>query len=377
MAKRKKYPRLPNGYGSIKYLGKNRRNPYGVYPPVEGYDINGRAIAQPAICYVDDWMKGFAVLTAYHAGTYAPGMECDLDTSKNRALESLSERILADYNQSKGIAKAEKGKTFKEVYEEYYAWKFEGQKEYSESSKRSYQAAFRNCEALHDRVFKGLRYNDLQKVVDECPLKHASLELIVLLLKQMYKYADIQEYVEKNYAEHVAIAKEEDDEHGVPFSLEEIKVLWDKNEDPVAEMILIMCYSGYRISAYKTIEVNIKEGFFRGGVKTRAGKDRIVPIHSAIYPLVKRRIKREKHILSSSVAQFRKMMYKFLELNGMTEHTPHDCRHTFSMLCEKYGVNENDRKRMLGHKFSDITNDVYGHRGIDDLKKEIEKIKVP
>ena len=31
--KRKKYPKLPNGYGQIRYLGSNRRNPYGVYPP--------------------------------------------------------------------------------------------------------------------------------------------------------------------------------------------------------------------------------------------------------------------------------------------------------------------------------------------------------
>ena len=30
MAKRKKHPRLPNGYGQIRFLGKNRRNPYGV-----------------------------------------------------------------------------------------------------------------------------------------------------------------------------------------------------------------------------------------------------------------------------------------------------------------------------------------------------------
>ena len=34
---------------------------------------------------------------------------------------------------------------------------------------------------------------------------------------------------------------------------------------------------------------------------------------------------------------------------GDSKHTPHDCRHTFSMLCEKYNVKENDRKRILGH----------------------------
>ncbi len=56
-----------------------------------------------------------------------------------------------------------------------------------------------------------------------------------------------------------------------------------------------------------------------------------------------------------------------IENLGMHGHTPHDARHTFSMLCEKFHVNENDRKRMLGHSFSDITNKVYGHRTVTKL----------
>lgn len=68
-------------------------------------------------------------------------------------------------------------------------------------------------------------------------------------------------------------------------------------------------------------------------------------------------------------------MYSTLEELGIKKHTPHDCRHTFSALCEKYGVNENDRKRMMGHSFgSDITNGIYGHRTTEELRTEIEKI---
>ena len=45
------------------------------------------------------------------------------------------------------------------------------------------------------------------------------------------------------------------------------------------------------------------------------------------------------------------------------------------MLCEKYKVEENDRKRLLGHSFLDVTNSVYGHRELEELRKEIEKIQ--
>ncbi len=60
------------------------------------------------------------------------------------------------------------------------------------------------------------------------------------------------------------------------------------------------------------------------------------------------------------------------------KHTPNDCRHTFSALCEHFKVSENDRKRMMGYSFqTDITNGKYGHRTLEELREEIEKIKTP
>lgn len=75
MPKRKKHERLPNAYGSIRYLGKNRKNPYAVHPPCKDISEEGDYIRPKAICYVDDWYVGFAVLNAWHAGTYKVGDE--------------------------------------------------------------------------------------------------------------------------------------------------------------------------------------------------------------------------------------------------------------------------------------------------------------
>ena len=141
-------------------------------------------------------------------------------------------------------------------------------------------------------------------------------------------------------------------------------------------MLLIMCYSGFRISAYLDMNTNLEEEYFQGGVKTAAGKDRIVPIHSAILPLVRKRLNRHSVYLPNSVQNFRMDMYDTLKSLGIKKHTPHDCRHTFSMLCDKYGVNENDKKTMLGHAFSDVTNKVYRHRELEALREQIERIKI-
>ena len=125
MAKRKKHPRLPNGYGQIRFLGKNRRNPYGVYPPAKEEYENGQMKPQKAICYVSDWMIGFAVLTAYKAGTYTPGMENDIQVDDKKNAENFIQSLLANYNQVQGIkAKEEPQLTFAEVYRKFNVKKF-------------------------------------------------------------------------------------------------------------------------------------------------------------------------------------------------------------------------------------------------------------
>lgn len=384
MAKRKKYPRLPNGYGNIRYLGKNRTNPYAVHPPAEETDENGNYLRPKALCYVDDWYVGFAVLNAYHAGTYQPGDELKFKQYRpidNDALDGFCRRLLTDFSAHAYVEneKKENEKTFAEVYDMFFEWKYgeNAKKKLSEQSRTSTGSAFKNCSSIHNKVFRDLKLEDLQSCLDNCELKSASIELIMSLLKQMYKFAEPRDLCDKNYAQYLMMPTAEDDEHGVPFSDEELITLWENKGDPVVEFILIMCYSGFRIAAYKTIKTDIKDWSFQGGLKTAAGKGRIVPIHSAIQELVEARLDQKGCILKESPNTFRKKMYKTLDRLGIDKHTPHDCRHTFRRLCEKYKVPDPDCKRMMGHSFGqDITNGIYGHRTLEELRAEIEKIEV-
>lgn len=385
MAKRKKYPKLPNSFGSIRYLGKGRRNCYAVHPPAT-IDTTGKAIRPPAICYVDDYLKGFAVLTAYKAGTYKPGMEKELEIAPTTDADALISRILSDYNTFKGTEEKhpEMHKlTFSEVYEQFYAWKFPAGTKASYSSMESYKTAYSNCKTLHNRTFEDLKAPDLQNVIDKCTLKKQSKAIILTLFKQMYKYAIYSEIVSENKALYVKVNANDDTEHGTPFSDEELQILWNNTDDPEVQLILIMCYSGWRIGEVLKLTTNLEERYFQGGIKTAAGKDRIVPIHPAIYEFAKDKVLTQNgRLCIYSQTQHRNaLFYPTLERLGIVgdpKHTPHDCRHAFSALCEKYGVRENDRKRMLGHSFgNDVTNAVYGHRTLEELRTEIEKIKVP
>ncbi len=377
---KRKYPKLPNGYGTIKRLsGKNRTNPFAVYPPTKEFRANGTPVPVPALAYVDSWLKGFGVLTSYHNGTYVPGQELPeyLDCSRQ---SDLIKSIVSEYNAAKRaqISGTPK-KTFSEIYRDFFCWKFERDKSktYSENTVNCTKTAFKHLAGLHDKPFEDLRYVDLQQTLDSSIYRHASIEQMLSLLHQIYKYAMIYEIVDTDYSRYLKIHIPDDDEPGVPFSDDELKTLWAHQDDPVIELMLIICYSGYRILAYRSIQVFLKDRYFLGGIKTKASKDRIVPIHSGIYHLVERRMKRDGCMLAYNQGKYRLELYAALEKYGIQKHTPHDGRHTFSRLCEKYKVHENDRKRMMGHSFgSDITNGIYGHRTVEELREEIEKIKI-
>lgn len=341
--------KLPNGYGSIKKLSGNRRRPYAVYPPLlVSSASSSSAVKSPALGYYKDWYSAFEALTQYHRNPY------DVET-----------RIL----------------TFAEVYKRFYKEKFEyGKKELSVSSKYAYDTAFKNCTSLHFLRFSDIRKQELQAVLDDCTLGYSSVCNLKKLFCQMYRFAIENDVVEKNYAQYVSINRNDDTEKGEPFSPEELDILWSNSRDKVVQMILIMIYSGFRIRAFETIEINTKEFYFKGGVKTAAGKGRIVPIHTAILPFAL--------AFPVNFPKFRgntfrsNYFYPTLKHLGIAttksgkKHTPHDCRHTFSWLCDKYKVDELSKHLLMGHSpGKDIEKAVYGHRTFEELREEINKIE--
>lgn len=365
MAKRKKHLRLPNGYGQINYLGSGRRNPYAVYPPSSDYyRETGAMKRKKALCYVKDYMTALAVLTAYHRGEYVQGMELEFMDNAN----AIDAYLVA--NRDFG------GMTFKELFHEFYSWKFEGRKEYSKSSQSLAKTVFNQCSALHEIPIKSFKYNQLQEYVDNIELGYSSVNAIQMLLKQLFKYAVAQNYIDTNPAQLLKVNHANNIEHGIPFTLDDLRLIYAHRDEDIASLILCLCFTGHRINEYKVVDVDLNNWTISGGLKNRTSKERIVPIHSFIQPFIKKRILTSGCLTPYGYIYYRNQLIKFLKSVGIQEtHTLHDCRHTFSKLCEDFGVRENDRKRMLGHTIGDITNDVYGHRDIDSLRNEIEKIK--
>lgn len=214
---------------------------------------------------------------------------------------------------------------------------------------------------------------------------------------QLFDYAMANELVDKNCARTFSLNIEAPVVHKehLTYTDEEIDLFWRNLELPYVDILLIQCYSGWRpqeLLNLKICDVDLEKKSFQGGMKTKDGKNRIVPIHSRIYPLVEKRycnsVKENNEYLFTqhfrSTARIVQMGYdsyltglqtivKTLGLNP--DHRPHDARVRFVTAAKKAKVDEYAIKRLVGHHIQDITEKTYTKRDLEWMRDEIEKIK--
>ena len=219
----------------------------------------------------------------------------------------------------------------------------------------------------------------------------------------MLDYALEYEIVDKNYARTFNVSddiiqeKNEVKRGHIPFTDEEMKILWDNvNIKQYVDVVLIQCYSGWRpqeLGLIKLENVDLDKWPYVGGMKTAAGTNRVVPIHSRIRHLVEAKYKEAQELGSeylinctdatthrSSIAftydKYQKRFIKIRDELGLNSlHRAHDGRMHFITMAKKYEVDEYAIKYIVGHQIQDITERVYTQREIEWLSEEIEKIK--
>lgn len=373
-----KRKRLPNGFGQISEIrGENLRKPFRAMVSV-GKKPDGRPICKPLKpeAYFSTYNEAYAALIEYNKNPYDLGPQL----------------------------------TVKEVYEKWSEEYIKTLK--TPASFQNMASAWLYCSELYDmricdvrvRHIKGCMENGTATIRGETRKLTANGKIRVKsLFNHLLDYAVEYELVDRNYAKSFEVSNDIKDttrrerKGHIPYTDEEMHILWD-NVDRLAyvDVILIQCYSGWRPQELGLIElenVDLVNWTFSGGLKTKAGINRLVPIHSRIRPLVERRYKEatalgsrylinctEKYSNRSSMTfvynkyQTRlDTLKKQLQINP--EHRCHDGRVHFVTQAKKYGVDEYAIKYMVGHAITDITERVYTKREIDWLVREIEKIE--
>lgn len=216
----------------------------------------------------------------------------------------------------------------------------------------------------------------MQGILDTANLGYATQRKLLSLWSQMYSYAIANDIADKDYAAYVRITAVEPESKRLPFSEDEIAQL-RAAALPYADIILILIYTGWRIGellAMDCTDINTTEWTMKGGAKTEAGKNRIVPVHESIKPYIEKYIaggETGKLIPGMTYSKFSGIFKDICARCGMS-HTIHDTRHTFATRADNFGMNKVCIQRLMGHASKDVTDKVYTHKDLEQLRKAID-----
>ena len=273
--------------------------------------------------------------------------------------------------------------TFSQLFEE---WKSVSYRNISKYTIDNYDACYKKLSSLYDLKFKDIRLPDMQFVVDQyLDMSHSTLTKIKALLTQLFDYAIQNDIVNKNYAEFLVLPKQESSEKEVFTDLEIEKIYQAADCVEYADIILMLIYTGFRISEFLELtpfNYDAKTACLRGGKKTTAGKNRIVPVHPKIQPYLDKWLSKGGTTIFCrpdgtpfSADNFRKKYYyPTLEKIGVRQLSPHATRHTFATMLAKQNIRPENIQKLMGHSKYDVTADVYIHQDNDTLREAIEKL---
>ncbi len=192
--------------------------------------------------------------------------------------------------------------------------------------------------------------------------------------------------VDRNYAELVKLPKMEDSKKRA-FTDTEFAIL-EKGYASIkgGDAVYALCYLGFRVSEFCALtcfSYDAKNHTLTGGMKTDAGRDRVVPIHEKIRPIVAAWAQRGCEALYCDEKgkpydkdTFRKKIWNpvLRQLALSDELTPHSARHTCGTMLSKGGARPEDIQRILGHGDYSVTANTYINQDISTLSEAIKKM---
>lgn len=340
--------RKPNGYGSIKRLSGTRRRPFVLVVSEQG--------RQKPIEYFATQIEAEIFAADYNK------------IHRHRSLSGHQITLIELYHRWLPAHIADTGP--------------------SQSSLGSYKNAFRHLSALHYEPFTKLRYVDYQRILDNMKrhgLSYSSLKKVRSLISMIEKYALKTEIITKSYAPLLSIGNNRPVRPHHTFSRQKINRLWASADCPGVDTVLILLYTGMRCGEMLQLQksdVHLRQCYIRITRSKTAAGIRIIPIHHRILPLIEARMicpgdalicddMGHPYNYSRYCTLWRSVMHRI----RADSHTTHDCRHTVATLLDNADANETAKRRILGHAGGDVTERVYTHKNLRQLRKCIELLK--
>jgi len=244
-----------------------------------------------------------------------------------------------------------------------------------------YRTAWNSISKIHKAKIRGLRYADLQPLIDKRSGGYYPKKDIKTLLGRIYELALKYEYVDKDYSAMLELPPI----NATPRSAltpQEVQLMWDDYNagHTNTRYFLIMCYTGMRTGELLTIQkynVHLGEQYCTGGIKTEAGKARQIIFCDKIMPLVLDAYHdNEKLLCGLGTDAFYEEWHAMVERTGLrAELTPYCCRHTAPTMLAEEGVQPAIIQQIMGHTSYSMTAEHYTHISLDAKLEALNKLK--
>lgn len=296
--------------------------------------------------------------------------------TKQEALDALWEYNKTPYNiESKKI-------TFIQVVEK---WKKEHFSQISDRRKINIDSRLNKMIPLYNLIFTEMNLIGLQTFFNSLTVSSGTKKEYRSVLNLIFEYGMKYDIIIKNPVSYINIGKHEKVREASIFTHEEISILWKHQLLINVDTILILIYTGLRINELlelKKENVYIDERYIVAGSKTEAGKDRLIPLHRELMPLIKRRFRESENYLiefkgkNTTYNSYKKRFYEILKTLSLEEHRIHDTRHTFATIINNTNANSTSIKNIIGHSDFKMTEKVYTHKDKEELQKAIDLIDI-
>lgn len=324
--------RLANGSGSCHKMSDRRRKPWRARVTAEIEFDEG----------TKQYHQKYKILGYYK--------------TRNEALKALM-----DYNANPFDLNALEV-TLDQCYEQ-------AKKTFTEGRKHNYYAAYKYLEPLKDKPIRSIKAPQMQACIDACTTTQ-QVEIKTVCHK-IFDYAMKMEFIDHDPSRYLKSENVNERRKREVLTADQITALEDIDEW-WSKITLMLVYSGMRTKELKELDpewIDIDNGCIDIQKAKNKSSLRQIPIHAHVLPL----FSEYKDFGCNLFGYTHDGLNKALKL--FCGHTAHDSRHTFATRMRECGCDPLILQLLLGHTPSTITERVYTHITLEELRKNLELLK--
>lgn len=293
--------------------------------------------------------------------------------------------------------------------EVYFAWKSSYKSRVDKSTMNCYVSAYKHFAPLHGVFMDLITAEDLQACMDDCDAGKRTHQNMRTTAGLLWGYAIDKNIIDRDVTRNLYTGKGQSVQRE-PLTPEEEQVVFRAiGSERYAEYIYCLCYLGYRPGEFLRLRkdqlfcANISEEgdpvyvwYFVNGIKTEAGRDRIVVVPDVILPYIIERTyipgtdlmfpmyqfdrKKEKLLCFKEMtdAYFRESVFKPMmkKLNIAEGKVPYGARHSYANKLKNANGLDQDKAALIGHSDYLFTKSAYQSSSLAELMKLVNSFDV-